>query len=227
MPYSKHEAKISAWDPARRLEYERTLLRLAVASRIENLLDGLTLRRSDLAKRIGKSAAWVSKLLSGNQNLTVDTLAEIGWALGVRWDVQAFSASRENTPASSDGPLPEWVRQESMASRQTTFITHSVDLVSAFKTGWRSACPWEYEFVDSESFATGLSHGGTAGSASGASYARGVRPAHVQVWGGAVPTSPVYPMGSRIVGSRWYFSAAANTEVDQEYPNGFIAIGSR
>jgi transcriptional regulator with XRE-family HTH domain len=71
------------------------------------------LKQSDLAKRISKSSAWVSKLLSGNQNVTLDTVAEIGWALGVRWNIQACPTNRENTPAFTDGPLPEWVHRQS------------------------------------------------------------------------------------------------------------------
>jgi transcriptional regulator with XRE-family HTH domain len=109
MSISGHDKEIAGWEPSRRLKYERNLLRLLVAARIENLLDGLNLRQVDLAKRIGKSSAWVSKLLSGRQNLTLDTLAEIGWALGVRWDPQVQPASRENTPAAADPDLPGWV----------------------------------------------------------------------------------------------------------------------
>jgi len=113
MPASKHDQEVAQWEPKRRLEYERTRLRVLVTARIENLLEGMGLKQSDLAKRINKSSAWVSKLLSGNQNVTLDTVAEIGWALGVRWDIQACPTSRENTPASADGPLPDWVHRQS------------------------------------------------------------------------------------------------------------------
>ena len=113
MPTSKHDQEVAQWEPQRRLEYERTRLRVLVTARIENLLEGMGLKQSDLAKRISKSSAWVSKLLSGNQNVTLDTVAEIGWALGVRWDIQASPTSKENTPASADGPLPDWVHRQS------------------------------------------------------------------------------------------------------------------
>lgn len=112
MPTSKHNQEVAHWEPKRRLEYERTRLRVLVAARIQNLLEGMGLKQSDLAKRISKSSAWVSKLLSGNQNVTLDTIAQIGWALGVRWDIQACPTNRENTPASADGPLPDWVHRQ-------------------------------------------------------------------------------------------------------------------
>jgi transcriptional regulator with XRE-family HTH domain len=113
MPASKHDQEVAQWEPKRRLEYERTRIRVLVTARIENLLEGMGLKQSDLAKRISKSSAWVSKLLSGNQNVTLDTVAEVGWALGVRWDIQACPTNRENTPASADGPLPDWVHRQS------------------------------------------------------------------------------------------------------------------
>jgi transcriptional regulator with XRE-family HTH domain len=127
MPPSKHDREVAEWEPTRRLEYERTRLRVLVAARIDNLLSGLNLKQADLAKRIGKSSAWVSKLLSGNQNLTLDTLAEIGWALGVRWDIQPYPAIRDNTPASGDEPLPDWVyRQSKIVVRQMAASGYSV-----------------------------------------------------------------------------------------------------
>jgi transcriptional regulator with XRE-family HTH domain len=113
MPASKHDQEMVQWDPKRRLEYERIRLRVLVTARIENLLEGIGLKQSDLAKRISKSSAWVSKVLNGNQNVTLDTIAEIGWALGVRWDIQASPTNRESTPASADEPLPDWVHRQS------------------------------------------------------------------------------------------------------------------
>jgi transcriptional regulator with XRE-family HTH domain len=126
MSISGHEKEVAGWEPSRRLKYERTLLRLLVAARIENLLDGLNLRQVDLAKRIGKSSAWVSKLLSGRQNLTLDTLAEIGWALGVRWDPQVEPASRENTPAAADPALPGWVEGHDKITIRYVEAPHAV-----------------------------------------------------------------------------------------------------
>jgi transcriptional regulator with XRE-family HTH domain len=127
MSTSKHSQEVAQWEPKRRLEYERTRLRVLVTARIQNLLESMGLKQSDLAKRINKSSAWVSKLLSGNQNVTLDTLAEIGWALGVRWDIQACPTNRDNTPASADGPLPDWVhRQNRMVVRYAAASGYSL-----------------------------------------------------------------------------------------------------
>lgn len=39
--------------------------------------------KADLARRLGKSRAWVTQLLSGGRNVTARTLAEVAFALDV------------------------------------------------------------------------------------------------------------------------------------------------
>ena len=69
-------------------------------------MDDLDVSRADLARRIGKSQAWVSKALSGQQNVTLDTMAQMAWALGVRWDALLVAAPREGTPRARRRPQP-------------------------------------------------------------------------------------------------------------------------
>lgn len=93
-----------------RLEYEKTLIRLTVAAHVENYLDHAGLQAKDLASRVRKSRPWISKLLSGRQNATLDTLAETAWALGARWSVDLKAAEREGTPAEGDKEPPNWAQ---------------------------------------------------------------------------------------------------------------------
>jgi transcriptional regulator with XRE-family HTH domain len=57
--------------------------------------------KAELARRLGKSRAWVTQLLSGTTNMTVRTLAEVSHELGFEIKLQAqptgASASREKT----------------------------------------------------------------------------------------------------------------------------------
>lgn len=96
-------------DDKQRNEFERYFLRAVASDRVSSLLEDLGITQATLARRIGKSEAWVSKALSGNQNLTLDTLSELGWALGVRWDPRIVEAPLHGTPALNDPPLPAWV----------------------------------------------------------------------------------------------------------------------
>jgi transcriptional regulator with XRE-family HTH domain len=93
-----------------REEFEEALLRLKVASRIEVLAEDTGVSRTELARRVGRSKPWISKVLSGYHNLTLDTLSRIGWALGVRWDITPHGlADRDASPAREDSELPQWV----------------------------------------------------------------------------------------------------------------------
>jgi transcriptional regulator with XRE-family HTH domain len=92
-----------------RLEYEQSLLRLMFASLIEAYLESSDIEDKDLASRMGRSKSWVSKLLSGTHNPTLDTLTEVAHALGLRWDVKLQAVDRGNHYSASDPEPPKWV----------------------------------------------------------------------------------------------------------------------
>lgn len=119
MTIHPHDKTLPERSPERRLRFERAFLRMTTAATIENLLDALELPHAELARRLGKSPAWVSKVLSGRQNVTLDTLAHVGVVLGIRWNPEMVLAPREGTPAVDDPPMPDWVEQEN----QITFST--------------------------------------------------------------------------------------------------------
>src|ERR1700722_1503389 len=98
--------------PTERREYEAATLRYTAAAHIENYLDNAGIQAKDLAQRIRKSRSWVSKLLSGRQNATLDTLAEVALALGAKWSIDLVATNRNGTPAESDAPPPGWAVQQ-------------------------------------------------------------------------------------------------------------------
>lgn len=106
---SEHDKRLVEREDSERITYEREVLKVLVADRISALMEELGLRPVDVADRLGKSQAWVSRLLNGRQNLTLNTLAHIGYVLGVRWDPVLREGVREESPAAEDGPLPEWI----------------------------------------------------------------------------------------------------------------------
>jgi transcriptional regulator with XRE-family HTH domain len=56
---------------------------------IARLMAEQNLSKADLARRLNKSRAWVTQLLSGKANMTVRTLAEVVYALGAEVKLQA------------------------------------------------------------------------------------------------------------------------------------------
>lgn len=128
--------------PDERKEYESATLRFTVAAQVQNYLDNAGLQAKDLAQRIHKSKAWVSKLLSGRQNATLNTLAEIALALGARWQIDLEPAERVGTPAEHD-PLP------SQRATSNAIVLLDTCFFSSARPGGRiSLNPLSHAFMD-------------------------------------------------------------------------------
>jgi transcriptional regulator with XRE-family HTH domain len=85
------------------------------------LLAELGLSQRELADRLGKSEARVSRILNERDNTTLRTLADLGWALGIRFAlVPVPFADRSDSPAKHDPPPPHWLKRLArLATRQT------------------------------------------------------------------------------------------------------------
>ena len=62
---------------------------------IARLMAEQNLSKADLARRLNKSRAWVTQLLSGKANMTVRTLAKVVHTLGAEMKLQAQPLSCE------------------------------------------------------------------------------------------------------------------------------------
>jgi transcriptional regulator with XRE-family HTH domain len=60
---------------------------------IASLMAQQNLSKADLARRLNKSRAWVTQLLSGKANMTVRTLAEVVYTLGAEVKIEAQTPS--------------------------------------------------------------------------------------------------------------------------------------
>lgn len=60
---------------------------------VARLMAEQSLSKADLARKLGKSRAWVTQLLSGKANMTIRTLAELMYALGSEVKLQAQPSS--------------------------------------------------------------------------------------------------------------------------------------
>jgi len=78
--WAEQELKGLERDP----EYELEKLLLDVNEAIVERMHMLALRKVDLAKMLGVSRAWVTKLLNGNENVTLATLIRVANVLGVQ-----------------------------------------------------------------------------------------------------------------------------------------------
>lgn len=101
-----------------RRTYEQELLFGEATETVGALLKSLEIPQKELAKRLGVSEGRISQILSGGENLTLRTLADLGWALGLRFDLDPVPMDREerlSTPAAGDPPAPPWVHYRRQA----------------------------------------------------------------------------------------------------------------
>jgi transcriptional regulator with XRE-family HTH domain len=94
----------------RQRSFEEELLVGEATETLVGLVESLELPRKDLATRLKLSPGRVSQILSGRENLTLRSLAALGWAMGVRFELHPTPiADRKGTPAEGDAPLPLWL----------------------------------------------------------------------------------------------------------------------
>ena len=94
-------------DPEFRREYEKELLIGSFTDWMHDYLDEASVTRKELAERLGRSAGRVSQILAGSENLTLGSIADLGWALGIRFRLTGEPMNREGTGA-GDEVVPEW-----------------------------------------------------------------------------------------------------------------------
>ena len=103
--------------------FERDLLYSEAVEHLRAIIASLGITQHELADRLQVSDARVSRIFTGRQNLTLRTLADISFALGLRFELVAApmsEAERSYTPARLDPPAPKWlVRHAQLVARRT------------------------------------------------------------------------------------------------------------
>jgi len=70
-------------------EYQFEKAVVDLTEQICEIMEAQGISRADLARRLGKSRPWVTKVLRGDRNLTLKTITDILWELGYRARIEA------------------------------------------------------------------------------------------------------------------------------------------
>ena len=73
-------------DASKNAAYWQEDLLIEVARRIADELDARNMTQAELAGKLGVKPAYISRVLRGHENLTLQTLAKIAFFLGKRWN---------------------------------------------------------------------------------------------------------------------------------------------
>jgi transcriptional regulator with XRE-family HTH domain len=124
MPKSKFEEFLQDYEHRRVFQQES--LAFEATEMICTLLKHEGIPKAELAKRIGKSKAYVTQVLSGARNMTLHTFADFAFALGHKVDIN---------------PIPL-----NMAAQETiVFKTHITarSLFRAKRPAWEVPAAWD------------------------------------------------------------------------------------
>jgi transcriptional regulator with XRE-family HTH domain len=123
-------------NPEVRRSFEEELLYGEVSDNFEALLQDLKISKKELAARLEVSQGRVSQILSGEENLTLRTVAALAWALGLRANVTLEPlVNRAGTPAQDDQPAPAWLRKAQMRHCSVQFRPLHMPPRRAFRPG--------------------------------------------------------------------------------------------
>ena len=97
---TRHEVLMQ--DPEYRRLYAIEGLVTDAAEFVSRLMEEQGVNKAELARRLGKSRAWVTRLLSGSANMTMRTFAELVYALGA--EVQIVRKDRDSQRGRQPAP---------------------------------------------------------------------------------------------------------------------------
>ncbi|HEY2784588.1 MAG TPA: hypothetical protein VGJ05_06385 [Fimbriiglobus sp.] len=95
-------------DNMRLFQQERAIYE--ITTHLEECMRVMSISRSDLAKRLGKSRGWVTQLLDGDANKTIRTVADAFAVIGLEFKAYSKPIQISNTDpgsiTSNSSPLP-------------------------------------------------------------------------------------------------------------------------
>ena len=96
---TRHEILME--DPEYRRLYAIEGLVADAAELVARLMEEQRVNRAELARRLGKSRAWVTQLLSGRANMTIRTFAEVVFALGAAVELNALRRTEKRASSTT------------------------------------------------------------------------------------------------------------------------------
>ena len=82
-------------------EYWVEMAKDEVADEIFELMEQEGINKAELARRLGKSRAYITKVLQGGENLTIESMVKIGLVLGYKLREGGFYEPMENKRSTS------------------------------------------------------------------------------------------------------------------------------
>jgi len=116
----KTEHDVLMENPEYRRLYAIEGLVTEAAELVSRLMEEQKISKAELARRLGKSRAWITQVLSGEANMTVRTFAELVYTLGaeVKLDATPYEKrlkSEAENPSATREDKPDKARRQQKA----------------------------------------------------------------------------------------------------------------
>ncbi len=118
--------------PQGRRMLEQEILVVSATELISQLLEEKSVSRAELARRIGKSKAFVTQILRGRHNMTLRTLADLAWAFEARVSLRALRGRRQRPARATRNQA---YRRAAQATRAAWRAKHPAADPTAVATG--------------------------------------------------------------------------------------------
>ena len=100
-------------DDPPRLVYEQERLFSQAVETIDGLLKDQGVSQRELAARVDRNQAQISRLLRDSENASLKSLARLAYGLGIRLTIVGIPfEDRGETPAADDPPIPTWLETQ-------------------------------------------------------------------------------------------------------------------
>lgn len=119
-------------DAAASLQYDAVfrveLIKLHVAEEMIGLMEAQGISKKALAGKLSKSPAFVTKILSGANNFTLDTMVQIGLAFGQKLEVHFRPIKEQATPLEliSQNWIPKACAISTTSMKKGTYGCHDL-----------------------------------------------------------------------------------------------------
>jgi len=92
-------------------EYYIDGLKIEVAEQIYNLMEQQNINQTELGNKLGVDRTYISRILKGNVNLTLETMAKIACRLSATWDLKLNEKVKKE-------PQKKWENKHSPGSTE-------------------------------------------------------------------------------------------------------------
>lgn len=76
-------------------EYHVEGMKIEIAEQIYRLMERKHVSQSDLARKLGKNRAYISRIMKGKTNFTIETIVKIGRRLDADWEFKLVDKKKD------------------------------------------------------------------------------------------------------------------------------------